>query len=137
MSSLSPRGTSTDFPTTNNDWARKKYCYYFAVEWFHGGSSAYASKAIVKQNVCTGERVYWYRPNHFPSEPRFINDVRSDVEDDGTLLFTVLDGESGISSLRVLDTATMKEIDNYELPIPIAFTTHGQFYPEDPSSPTQ
>jgi hypothetical protein len=38
-----------------------RYCFYYANEWFHDTVS-YASMAVVKQNVCTGERTYWYTP---------------------------------------------------------------------------
>jgi len=137
ITTLSAPGTSTDFPTTNDGFAKSKYCIYFAVEWFHGGSESYASKAIVKQNVCTGERKYWHKPSHYPSEARFIDDDKSDIEDDGTVVFTVLDGTTGISTFMMLDSRTMEELDSYKLNVPIAFTTHGQFFPTLPFAPTQ
>jgi carotenoid cleavage dioxygenase-like enzyme len=127
-SQLSVLGRSTDFSKINENYHGKKYCFYYAVEWFHDQAS-YGSMAVVKQNVCTGARLYWYQPSAYPSEPTFVADPAGTTEDAGSLLITLLDGTTGNSWLLTLDAATMTETSKAELPTRITFTTHGEFYP--------
>ena len=52
------------------------------------------------------------------------------AEDEGLLLFTALNGETGESWLMLVDAKTM-ETHTEAGPYPrIAFTTHGEFYPK-------
>ena len=121
---------STDFSSINDGYAGRHYCIFYAVQWHYANSTAYADKGIVKHNVCTGERQAWVRKSQFPSEPKFVPDPRGQAEDDGTLLFTVLDGATQKSTLRAVDARTMQEVARSQTVPPIGFTTHGQFYPE-------
>ncbi len=86
--------------------------------------------AIIKQNVCTGERVYWYKANYFPSEPTFVGSPDSDStqEDDGVLLFSVMHGATQDTFLMVINATTMEPISQTSVPTTMTFTTHGQFY---------
>jgi carotenoid cleavage dioxygenase-like enzyme len=84
--------------------------------------------AIVKQNVCTFTTVYFYRTNAYPSEPTFIDDPNSEVEDHGVLVFTLLDGLNETSSYFVVDPLTMTELAAVNVGSTIGFTTHGKFY---------
>jgi len=127
MTPLSVAGRATDFVTMNDQFARQPHCIYYADEWFHEEGD-YAAMAVVKHDICKGERTYWYKKGFYPSEPRFIDNKEGTVEDDGTLLFTVTDGNRVQSSMVVLDATTMKEIRAIDLPVNIGFTTHGQFY---------
>jgi len=133
VNQISEQNTATDFATKNMDFNKKHYCFYYAVEWFHGtgvGASTYGSMAVVKQNVCTGQRDYWYKASHYPSEPRFVDDFSSNIEDHGRLIFTVMNGLTRQSSMVVLDASTMTDVAIYELESTIGFTTHGEFYPD-------
>ena len=124
---LSPRGKATDFPTMNKaDYERKKYCIYYANEWFH--AVTYASMAVVKHNICTGERRHWYKPANYPSEPKFVDDDSSTIEDYGVIIFTVLDGTTNTSRIVMLNARSMEELESWEIEQKIAFTTHGEFY---------
>jgi len=114
-----------DFFKINDKWNGLPYCYVYSDEWFHDGE-AYASMAIVKQNMCTGERTYWKAKDNYPGEPFFIPGPGR-AEDDGLVIFVVLDGPKGISKLVVLDGKTFNEVATIELPQHIPFTAHGQF----------
>jgi len=130
---LSALGRITDFPKINPRVAAKPYCLYWAVEWRHDDTN-YATTAIVRQDVCRGTRTYWYRPNAYPSEPTFVprsgtkSHGQDEAEDAGVLLFTLLDGASGKSSLVELDARSMQVLTEADLNVTIGFTTHGEFY---------
>ena len=113
--------------TMNDQFARKPYCIYYADEWFHEEGD-YAAMAIVKHDICKDERTYFYRKGCYPSEPRFIDSAESHLEEDGTLVFTLTDGNTKTSSLVMLNASIMEEIRRIEMPVGIGFTTHGQFY---------
>lgn len=139
---LSTRNTVTDFPNINKAWASQHYCFYYATEWFHSGTAGmsgdYASMAVVRQNVCTGERTYFARPGAYLSEPTFVprNGTAASLaasaallENDGLVMFTLLNGTTGRSSLVLVDALTMEAESETELPGgSIGFTTHGQWY---------
>ena len=102
---ISVAGRLTEFPKINMDLSTRPYCIYYAVEFFHNDRE-YGSMAIVKHNICSGERLYWYKPSHFPSEPYFIS-RHTEHEDDGVVAFTVLDGTTGTSHLMLVDATDM------------------------------
>lgn len=116
-----------DFPKVNPTYARKKYCIYYCVEWFHN-PKVFGAMAIMKHNICDGTRLFYHIPNQYPSEPTFVDDPDSDQEDGGVLLLSMFDGKS--SSMVVVDATTMKEVSRQEVSSPFGFTTHGQFYPK-------
>jgi beta,beta-carotene 9',10'-dioxygenase len=137
-SPLSIVGRSTDFPKINPMFHAQPYCLYWAVEWFHDDERM-SQMAIVRQDVCTGKRMYWHREATFPSEPTFVPGTPSasssslsppSKEDDGVVMFTLLDGRSGRSSLMVINAKTMETISEVHAPAngTIGFSTHGQWY---------
>lgn len=130
VQNVSAPGRITDFTNINRQYNGVRYCFYYAVEWRHN-SVTYDDMAIVRQDVCTGTRSYFHRDNAFPSEPTFV--PRSGVgatgaEDDGVLLFTILNGTSGTSSLVQVDAATMALVSESPLGVGTGFTTHGEWY---------
>ena len=89
--------------------------------------------AVVKQDLCSGDveqgRTFWHRAGWFPSEPTMVpSDTKGAEEDEGDVLFTALEGATGITYLVVVDAVTMES--KLEMPLDghIPFTTHGQFY---------
>jgi carotenoid cleavage dioxygenase-like enzyme len=63
------------------------------------------------------------------SEPTFVpNNKPNAAEDDGMLVFSVLNGATNTSSFITVDAKTMKTVSNATVPDTIGFTTHGQFY---------
>lgn len=128
---ISDPDAATDFTQMNHKFAGLKHCFYWADQWYTEYKT-YGAMAIVKYDLCGGaKKLEFYRPNWFPSEPTFIgsNDDQA-AEDDGILVFTALNGQSGETSLMILDSKTMAVISEVG-PFPrIAFTTHGEFYPK-------
>mmetsp|Transcript_70203 Transcript_70203/g.182813 ORF Transcript_70203/g.182813 Transcript_70203/m.182813 type:complete len:455 (-) Transcript_70203:86-1450(-) len=127
---LSDADTHTDFPRVNPKYRSRKHCFYWAIEWF-SDSRSYASMAVVKYDVCTGDRKrVWTRKDWYPSEVTMVpSDREGAAEDEGVLLFVALDGASDATSLVGLDASTMETVSEVG-PFPrIAFTTHGEFYP--------
>jgi carotenoid cleavage dioxygenase-like enzyme len=127
---LSPPGRFTDFFKINDFKNGMPYCIYYAVEWFHDGT-AYASQAVLKNDICQNKRTYWSKENQYVSEPFFVPlGNESDAEDHGLLVFVVLNGPRQASDFVVLDAKTFEEIAVVELPVHIPFTAHGQFMPK-------
>jgi len=123
---LSVESRTTEFHRINPLFQSKEYCIYYATEWFHA-SGGYASMAVLRHDVCKGERTYWAKENWYPSEAIFV--PTGTEEADGVLVFTALDGVNGISHFITVDAATMTEVTNLALPVHIPFTAHGEFYP--------
>merc|ERR1712113_267232 len=99
-------------------------------EWFHD-DKAFASIAVLKQDLCKGTKTYWYRENQYPGEAIFIPNPGTGVtEDDGVLMFPVLDGIKRVSFFVMLNATTMEELVDLELPQHIPFTAHGQYVPK-------
>jgi len=136
---LSDPTTKTDFTRINDKLKGKKHCFYYGNEWF-GDRKTKASMGIVKYDICSGgdptaTKKIWKKTNWYPSEAVFVGRPAPDAaEDDGILVFTALDGESGQAWLMVVNAATM-ELHSQSGPFPrIAFTTHGEFYPQSGTS---
>lgn len=72
----------------------------------------------------------WYETDCYPGEGVFVGRPGRDDEDDGVVLSVVLDAARGASFLLVLDAATFAEVARAELPHPVLFGYHGQFYGE-------
>jgi len=130
---VSVTGRVTDFPKLNMHFSTKAYCIYYGVESFHNDVEG-GSQAIVKHNICTGQRQYWYKSSHFPSEPFFVARTTStDLadEDDGVVVFTVLNGVEKSSYLVVADGRNVNTtLVEQKLPYTVPFTTHGEWFPD-------
>ena len=87
--------------------------------------------AIVKTNICTGKTLYWYKLNHYPSEPRFIpSPSLGSGEDAGLVIFSALDGVTNTSAVHLLNAATFDEVADASFPSGqwMPFPTHGDYY---------
>jgi len=127
---ISDAGTFTDFPKINPKYRSRQHCFYWANEWFSDGR-AHASMAVVKYDVCSGERKrVWSRRHWYPSEATMVpSDREGAAEDEGVLVFVALDGVRGETWLLGVDARTMETVSEAG-PFPrIGFTTHGEFYP--------
>merc|ERR550525_1603948 len=127
MEHLVTTGREYDFYKINPEFNGLPYCVYYAVEWFHD-DRAYASMAIMKHDLCQDKISYWSQPNAYVNEPYFTAG-QSGKKDDGTLIFTALDGVVGRSIFVALDAQSFKELQRVQLPSHIPFTAHGSFIP--------
>lgn len=85
---------------------------------------------LVKIDVGGGPSATWSAPDCFPGEAVFVGRPGRTAQDDGVVLSVVLDAGRGISFLLVLDAASFTEVARAELPHPVLFGYHGQFYEE-------
>jgi carotenoid cleavage dioxygenase-like enzyme len=83
---------------------------------------------LVKVDVKQRTSRTWYAPGCYPGEPVFVPAPDAAAEDDGVLLSVVLDAAAGTSFLLVLAAATMTEIARAQVPAPLPFGFHGQFF---------
>lgn len=83
---------------------------------------------LVKVDLADGSTRTWHEPGHYPGEGVFVGRPGRTAEDDGVVLSVVLDAAAGTSFLLVLDARTFTEVARAELPHPVLFGYHGQFY---------
>eukprot|EP00756_Hemistasia_phaeocysticola_P021325 Hpha_TRINITY_DN15768_c1_g1::TRINITY_DN15768_c1_g1_i6::g.40547::m.40547 len=124
---MSDETMATDFPVINPAFQSRHYCYFWANSWYTG-SAAYGDMGIVKYDVCGGSKVpkVWSRDNWYPSEPKMI--PSGGAEDEGLVVFTALNGETGETFLIHANATTMATVSEAG-PFPrIGFTAHGEFY---------
>lgn len=83
---------------------------------------------IVKVDTGGGRAQTWSQPGCYPGEPVFVSRPGGSAEDDGVLLSVVLDARKGNSFLLVLDAASCGEIARAEVPHPVLFGYHGEYF---------
>lgn len=115
-----------DFPTINEAYRGKKYCYVYGVSAF-----AYSRTALVKKNVCNPEddKVY-YLEDHYMTEMHFLPNPASRAEDDGVLITIGFSGVKEQSYLLLIDATTFLPINTAFLPHNIPWSAHGMHFPE-------
>ena len=85
--------------------------------------------SLVKISSQTGQNTYWAQKDCYPGEPVFYPSPNSKNDEEGILLSIVLDTGSASSFLLILDATTMQEIARAELPDPVVYGFHGEFFP--------
>jgi carotenoid cleavage dioxygenase-like enzyme len=83
---------------------------------------------LVKIDLTDGSARTWHEPGHYPGEGVFAGRPGRTAEDDGVVMSVVLDAVAGTSYLLVLDAGSFTEVARAELPHPVLFGYHGQFY---------
>jgi beta,beta-carotene 9',10'-dioxygenase len=83
---------------------------------------------LVKVDAQHGDSQIWEEDGCYPGEGVFVGRPGREAEDDGVVLSVVLDAVRGVSFLLVLDAASLAELARAELPHPVLFGYHGQFY---------
>ncbi|XP_072174952.1 beta,beta-carotene 15,15'-dioxygenase-like [Diadema setosum] len=117
-----------DMPCINHSKNNgRPYTYAYGTSGKHKGDFM---NTIVKCNMRTKACKSWHKPNHYPSEPIFVEAPDAVDEDDGVLLSTVISSETQRAFLLVLDAKTLEEVARAEIPekmtCPITF--HGGFF---------
>ncbi|MFZ5967176.1 MAG: carotenoid oxygenase family protein [Bacillota bacterium] len=96
------------------------------------GVNAYQSKgfnnSLVKLDVVDRGLARWFEENCYPGEPMFIPRPDGTEEDDGVVLSVVLDTAKNKSYLLILDARSFEERARAEMPYPIPFGSHGQYF---------
>jgi len=83
---------------------------------------------LVKADIHRGEDITWFAPDCYPGEPVFVPAPDRVREDDGVILSVVLDTARGNSFLLALDAASFQEIARAEIPQPVLFGYHGDYF---------
>ncbi len=83
---------------------------------------------LVKVDTRSGLAQTWREPGCYPGEPVFVRRPGGRAEDDGVLLSVVLDSRKGNSFLLVLDAVSCGEIARAEVPHPVLFGYHGEYF---------
>ncbi|XP_067949025.1 retinal Mueller cells isomerohydrolase-like [Watersipora subatra] len=96
------------YPAINPALSSKKYTYFYAGGY---GESDFLKFGIGKYNVDSQEVIAWEAKTwQYLSEPVFIADPEGTAEDDGLLLFTMLDYAEKNDRLVVVDARSMSTI---------------------------
>lgn len=83
---------------------------------------------LIKIDTEKGSHLKWRKESQYASEPLFVPRPGATEEDDGVLLSVVLDLDSNTSYLLCLNAQDLKELAIAQLPRPIPFGMHGQFF---------
>jgi len=110
------------------------HTYEYDVDQTSTQSGPMGAVGLAKRNVCTGERLGWYTPNHYPAEVQFVANPAGTAEDDGALISMVFNGNTNSSYLQILDARTMKPVAKAELGIKMPFLIHASYF-EETSAP--
>jgi len=123
-----------EFSRINPEYQGRQYCVYYADEWFHDDVTK-ASTAVVKQNVCTGETLYWHREGFYPMEAIFVpSDRDGRAEDEGMLLFVTVSESDRTSHFHMVNATDMSDVLEIALPVLVPYQAHGQFYHQNGSA---
>lgn len=84
--------------------------------------------SLVKIDVHSGKAAYWHEADCYPGEPFFVSSPDSRNDEEGVLISVVLNSAKETSFLLILDAGSMQEMARAELPEPILYGFHGEFF---------
>ena len=122
------KASTLDFPTINENYRYKDYCYVYGVVYC-ANTSDFLDMALVKKDLCTGQNdKMWYSKGSYFNEAWFVPTPGATDEDNGILLVDVADINKKQASLVMFDAKTMTVINSAVLPVSNPFGTHGRFF---------
>lgn len=126
-----------DLPKVHPAKIGKPYCIIWGVQ-FASKEEGFASFAVVKRNICTGEKITSSIPNLFASEHEFIpsHPDGSGAEDEGILVGFVFDGVADTTHVQVLDAKTLVKLAEAPLGLKVPFPVHSTFFPTGTAQPS-
>lgn len=83
---------------------------------------------LVKLDLEGRQAASWHRNGCYPGEPVFVASPDASREDDGVILSVVLDAERRASFLLILAASSYEELARAEVPHPIPFGFHGNYF---------
>jgi len=112
-----------ELPVVHPHLFGKKHCLMWGVQFSTGGRG-FASTALVKRDVCTGENITRYEEGLYVSEHAFIPTPGAAAEDDGALVGLVFDGVANETFAEVVDAQTLKRLAKMRLGLRVPFPVH-------------
>lgn len=104
-----------------------RYRYVYAVSVRPDQRQGFYNQ-LVKVDIETGRALTWRAADCYPGEAVFVGAPGRTVEDDGVVLSVVLDAAQGASFLLVLDAQSFAERARAEIPHPVLFGYHGEYF---------
>ncbi|KAK3082701.1 hypothetical protein FSP39_003143 [Pinctada imbricata] len=130
-SSIQPETAQIELPTINEKYRSKRYCFAYTV-LYKADNKSYSNMAIMKKDLChkggASKDQSWSLRHHYVNEAWFVPREGGVAEDDGLLLFPMMDGVNQVSYLAVLDARTMTLVNKSKLPTNVPFTFHGRLF---------
>ncbi|AQS58978.1 carotenoid oxygenase family protein [Desulforamulus ferrireducens] len=115
-----------EFPRINyRHYNGKEYCIVYGLSDHYANG---VNNKLVKLDTQKSKTLSWYSDHQYPSEPVFVPAPEAEREDEGVVLSVVLDTQAKCSFLLVLDALSFKEMARAQIPHPIPFTSHGQYF---------
>jgi len=115
-----------ELPRINyNQHNTRDYQFVYGISTY--GVNNFANQ-LVKVDVSQRTSKTWSEDDCYPGEPVFVATPDAVKEDDGLILSVVLDATNNKSFLLVLDAVTFLEVARAEVPHPIPFGFHGQYF---------
>jgi len=119
---------TVEFPFINQANQSCEYQYIFAAHRDKNKAGDFLN-GLIKVNLKNPEQnTIWHPPEIYPSEPIFVKNPDTDIEDDGIIMTNIFDDNRQLSQLLLLDAQSFTEISRFDLPCHIPFTLHGNFY---------
>jgi beta,beta-carotene 9',10'-dioxygenase len=109
--------------------AGKPYRFVFAAGNENSDGKPDFIDNLVKIDLEGGTIRAWHAAGCYPGEPVFVGAPDAREEDVGVILSVVLDAQEGHSFLLIIDALTWVERARAEVPHPIPFGFHGNFFP--------
>jgi len=117
-----------DFPTINENYRSKQYCYIYGIAYNYDGTDM-LHMALVKKDVCTGKNdLTWKSPGMFFNEAIFVADPKGTEEDDGMLIMPILDTATQATNITMFNAKDLSIVSTARLPTSNPFGTHGHFF---------
>jgi carotenoid cleavage dioxygenase-like enzyme len=118
---------TVEFPNINDSKVHGCNYQFAYTAWMSDRNQPFLN-AIQKLDVISGTALTWKEDNCYPGEPVFIANPQAKNEDDGLLLFIVLNTAAQCSSLVILNALDMQQTAEVYLPFHLPLGLHGQFY---------
>jgi carotenoid cleavage dioxygenase-like enzyme len=117
-----------ELPRINYDQANgRAYQYAYGASYRRDKPGDFLNQ-LVKVDVRKRQDWIWFAEDCYPGEPVFVAAPDATAEGDGVVLSVVLNGRAGTSFLLALDATSFTELARAEVPHPIPFGFHGQYY---------
>lgn len=115
-----------EFPRMNDRKHNGQIYQYFYANLLTDPNAQFFN-AVQKYDTVSGQRKIWQKAGYFPGEPVFVANGHQQ-EDEGVLLSIVFNANTACSALVILDSQSMQQRAEIQLPFHLPFGLHGNFF---------